>query len=107
MGWTVFQAPPKVGMEAAVLASISDFGKREIVASNVAGDAVYAAVRVGDKVVGAVGVIDGLGYKLMSEDEVPYYYAASDTVLDALTPTSSEWAKTWRARCRQWPQEGK
>jgi hypothetical protein len=102
MGWTVFQAPPKGGMEAAVLASLSDFGKREIVASNRVGDAVYAAVRVGDQVVGAVGVIDGLGYKLMSEDEVPYYYAASDEVLAALTPTSVAWSQTWRARCRQW-----
>lgn len=105
MGWTVFQAPPKGGMEAAVLASISCFGEREIVASRMVGNEVYAAVRLKDergawgKVVGVVGVIDGLGYKLMAEEEGPYYYGAPAEVLAALSPTDSPWAQKWRDRC--------
>jgi len=99
MGWTVFQAPPQGGMQEAVLASLSDFGKREIVASAMVLGVVYAAVRVGAKVVGAVGVIDGLGYKLMSEEEGPYYYDCPAEVLDALSPTTAEFALKWRQRC--------
>ena len=87
MGWTVFNQMPKGGMQEAVLASMSDFGKREIVASAMVLGVVYAAVRVGDEVIGAVGVIDGLGYKLMSEREGPYYYGAPAAILEKLSPT--------------------
>jgi hypothetical protein len=62
---------------------------------------VYAAVRVGDEVVGAVGVIDGLGYKLMSESEGPYYYGAPPEVLAALSPSDDPWACKWRLKCAE------
>jgi len=99
MGWTVFNQMPQGGMQEAVLASMSDFGKREIVASAMVLGVVYAAVRCGDKVVGAVGVIDGLGYKLMSEEEGPYYYGAPPEVLAALSPSDDPWACKWRLKC--------
>lgn len=99
MGWTVFNQAPKGGMQAAVLASISCFGDREIVASAMVGSVVYAAVRVGDEVIGVVGVIDGLGYKLMSEREGPYYYSAPAEVLEKLTPTDCLWSLKWRDKC--------
>lgn len=100
MGWTIFNQMPKAGsMQAAVLESISDFGKREIVASAMVAGNVYAAVRVGDKVVGVVGVIEGLGYKLMAEEEGPYYYGAPAEVLAALSPTDDPWCLKWRAKC--------
>lgn len=100
MGWTVFNQMPKAGsMQAAVLESMSDFGKREIVASAMVGSVVYAAVRVGDKVVGVVGVIEGLGYKLMSECEGPYYYGAPAEVLEKLSPTDDPWCLKWRMKC--------
>lgn len=101
MGWTVFNQMPKGGMQEAVLASMSDFGKREIVASAMVLGVVYAAVRVGDEVIGAVGVIDGLGYKLMSEREGPYYYQAPPEVLEKLTPTDCLWSLKWRAKCAE------
>lgn len=100
MGWTVFNQMPKAGsMQAAVLESMSDFGKREIVASAMVDGVVYAAVRVDDKVIGAIGVIEGLGYKLLSEFEGPYYYGAPAEVLDKLSPVYNEWALKWRAKC--------
>ena len=101
MGWTVFNQMPKGGMQEAVLASMSDFGKREIVASAMVLGVVYAAVRVGDEVIGAVGVIDGLGYKLMSEREGPYYYGAPAAILEKLSPTDCLWSLKWRAKCAE------
>lgn len=102
MGWTVFNQMPKAGsMQAAVLESISDFGKREIVAWAKVGPEIYAAVRVGDKVVGVVGLIEGLAYKLISEAEGPYYYGAPAEVLEKLSPTDEPWALKWRAKCAE------
>lgn len=98
MGATVFSSMPKGGMLSAVLRSMA-WGGREVIASQLVGGAVYAAVRDGDKVVGVVGLIEGLSYKLLSEEEGPYYYDAPPEVLDALTPTASPWAMKWREAC--------
>lgn len=101
MGWTVFNQMPKGGMQAAVLESISCFGDRDIVASAMVGNVVYAAVRLrgGNKVSGVVGVIEGFGYKLMAEEEGPYYYGAPAEVLEKLSPTDDPWCLKWRAKC--------
>lgn len=107
MGWTVFNKAPQGGMVEAVLQSMSDFGKREIVASAVVKGIVYAAVQLKDrngargKVVGVVGVIDGLGYKLMAEEEGPYYYGAPPEVIAALSPTDDPWCLKWRMKCEE------
>lgn len=98
MGSTVFSSMPKGGMQLAVLRSMA-WGGREIVAYAQVGQAVYAAVRDGSRVVGVVGLIDGLAYKLLSEDEGPYYYDAPADVLAELSPTASPWARKWREAC--------
>lgn len=99
MGQTVFRSMPRGGMLSAVLGAIAWDG-REVKASRVVGNVVYAAVRMPDgQVCGVVGVIDGLGYKLMGEEEGPYYYDAPAEVLEALTPTAEPWALKWRAKC--------
>jgi hypothetical protein len=41
------------------------------------------------------------GYKDMSEDMGPYEAKCPLRVLGRLTPTDSEWANDWRARCRE------
>ena len=46
-------------------------------------------------------MIDGLGYKLMSEREGPYYYQAPPEVLEKLTPTDCLWSLKWRAKCAE------
>ena len=101
MGWTVFNQMPTGGLQAAVPESLSDFGKRELVASAMVLGVVYAAVRGGDEVIGAVGVIDGLGYKLMSECEGPYYYQAPPEVIEKLTPTDCLWSRKRPAKCAE------
>lgn len=42
-----------------------------------------------------------LCYKDMSEDMGPCYYDCPAKILDLLTPTKSEYANTWRAKCRE------
>lgn len=41
-------------------------------------------------------------YKEMSEDMGPYESRCPDRILDMLTPTTSEYANAWRARCREY-----
>jgi hypothetical protein len=41
------------------------------------------------------------GYKDMSEDMGPCEAECPQPILDLLTPTSSEYASAWRARCRE------
>ena len=40
-------------------------------------------------------------YKDMSETSGPCYYDCPKGILDLLTPTDSEWANNWRAKCRE------
>jgi hypothetical protein len=100
MGWTVFSTMPRGGMKAAVDRSLGGADGRTVVASELGSDGnVYAAVKVpsGD-VVAAIGLIEGCGYKLMSEAEGPYYYACPPAILEKLTPTTHPYALKWRAR---------
>jgi hypothetical protein len=41
------------------------------------------------------------GYRDMSEDKGPCEAECPQPILDLLTPTSSEYALAWRARCRE------
>lgn len=43
----------------------------------------------------------GFCYKDMDETMGPYYYDCPAKILDLLTPTESEYANEWRARCRR------
>ena len=99
MGATCFQSMPQGGMLAAVKRSI-EWGGRKIVASNVVGSVLYAAVKMPDgQVVGVVGLIEGLCYKLMAECEGPYYYGAAPEVLAVLSATDDPWSSKWRMKC--------
>ena len=40
-------------------------------------------------------------YKDMDETAGPCYYDCPKGILDLLTPTDSEWANNWRAKCRE------
>ena len=40
-------------------------------------------------------------YKDMDESMGPCYYDCPKGILDLLTPTDSEWANNWRAKCRE------
>ena len=40
-------------------------------------------------------------YKNMDETVGPCYYDCPKGILDLLTPTDSEWANNWRAKCRE------
>lgn len=79
----------------------------EIVACNATKDAFYAAVR--DREDGIVWAFVALtervpaafhnyGYKEMDETSGPGVHGASRKVLDALTPTTNEYALAWRER---------
>lgn len=43
----------------------------------------------------------GFCYKDMDESEGPYYHDCPAKILDLLTPTDSEYANEWRAKCRE------
>jgi hypothetical protein len=98
MGWTILQRVPSEGMKAFIDREV--FGG--VVASVIGDDGnYYAAVTAGPGVVvGYVGLIEGAGYKLMSEAEGPYYYGAPAAILDKLTPTDEPSALNWRNKCR-------
>ena len=42
------------------------------------------------------------GYKDMTEDMGPYFYACPQLILNLLTPTDNENALAWRKRCREY-----
>ena len=46
-------------------------------------------------------------YKEMDETVGPCYYDCPKGILDLLTPTDSEWANNWRAKCRERLEEKK
>lgn len=84
-----------------------------VLASGYKAPCFYAAVervhkKTGERIVWAavIKITHGRGdygfcYKDMSEDMGPYYYDCPAKVLDLLTPTESEYAKAWRAKCRE------
>lgn len=43
-----------------------------------------------------------LSMKELSETMGPFYYRCPERILDVLTPTDSESANTWRAKCREY-----
>ena len=46
-------------------------------------------------------------YKEMDETVGPCYYDCPKGILDLLTPTDSEWANNWRAKCREQLEKNK
>jgi hypothetical protein len=85
-----------------------DYPSFDFVATNRKGNVIYAALRKDDKpeiVFAGIFLLqtrDGmLGVKAMGEDSWPYYYGASQRVLDALTEPATDYAREWRDKCRQ------
>ena len=78
----------------------------EIIASCIRADCAYLAIKHGDMVIGSVARLyrskRELGIKWIDEDMGPYYYECPRRVLDCLTPTDSDHARSWRASCWAW-----
>lgn len=45
-------------------------------------------------------------FKDMDETMGPYFYDCPKSILDMLTPTTSEWANAWRSKCRERIESG-
>ena len=90
------------------------WGKHNVVRSSMKGTTYYAAVDNGEGEVFAVVALTkgqdksdpyfNFGMKSMDETMHPYYYDCPKAILDLLTPTDSESANEWRAKCRE-PKE--
>lgn len=105
MGYTVLNKVPAAGWKDHLDRAMNG-GAYTVKVSAIGSDGnYYAAIEraAGDGlpriVYGMVGLIEGTAYKTMSEDMVPYYYAAPLEVLAALSPTTDAGALKWRARC--------
>ncbi len=102
MGWSVLSKPPAEGWQAFI---DRGFHPYKVIVSAIGSDGnYYAAIErpAGNGlprcVYAVVGLIEGAGWKLMSDSECPYYYAAPYEVLAALEPTSDPGAVKWRGR---------
>lgn len=67
---------------------------------------LYAAIQNKDgSVFACIGLLRyskgewNFSYKLMSEEEHPYYYKCPKSILNKLTPTDNEYANDWRRKC--------
>ena len=102
MGYDVLNKTPLGGAKKYFDAQFSRDG-RKVVASGMHGRGeYYAAVstKCGNHVYAVVVVIDRTGgefaYKIMGENELPYYYNAPQSVVDALTDNTDKTACAWR-----------
>lgn len=109
MGWTSYQATHYKGGRIdrkAECMDVASYGGEKVVKASMKGSVFYAAVRSSrnpDRVYGLViltQVDNGcFCYKDMTEDMGPGYCDCPKSVLDALTPTTSQYAKEWRRSC--------
>lgn len=111
MGWTSYHATyydthGKIDRKKEIESQFSD--GYSVVKSAMVGSVYYGAIRHGDDVFGLVVLTStnardyyNFGYKMMDETEGPYYNRCPKSILDLLTPTDSEFANRWRARCRE------
>lgn len=109
MGWTTLYHCPE-GIRAYVekhLTWESETFSYRMLKSAMVGTTHYAAVEKTDKATGERIVFAAVtltarnnSYKDMDESMGPCESTAPVSILDLLTPTESEWANQWRARCR-------
>ena len=111
MGWTSTHAiyydhRGKIDRKKEIESDFSD--GYSVVKSAMVGSVYYGAIRHGDAVFGLVVLTStdkrdyfNFSYKMMDETEGPYYNRCPKSILDCLTPTDSEFANQWRARCRE------
>lgn len=112
MGWDCYtelrHISPKEFWKKHYLPEVKDwYGKdtAEVVAENSYGSEFYAAIRRKNSniVFGLVALIHqkgGICVKEMSSDMHPFYYNASDKVLNAIT-TDDDNTKEWIQKCRE------
>ena len=108
MGWTETYVGrgAKVNRKKEVEDSF-DLKNFEVVKSAMVGSTYYGAIR--NKAKGNVFAIVVLtsmrkgwfGTKMMDESSGPCYYDCPKAILDLLSPTESEWANEWRAKCKE------
>jgi hypothetical protein len=100
MGWTGIERPT-----TATQYLLQGSTKLDILASNTVGRATYFAVRNADGSVRALVVLRekyGRSYlfKVIGEEQGPYYCEASQKVLSLLTDCADETSMDWRQKCR-------
>ena len=107
MGWTSYHREKDAESNREHFAAMFD-KHYEIIADGTVDSVFYAAVcdhRTGE-VSAFIALIrwtqgaDNFAYKGFGEASLPFYYKAPAKVLDALTPTTNEYALEWRAACR-------
>lgn len=109
MGWLYRKEIKGQKVAAAIADYITGCGSNiEIASIAVSEGAGYVAIR--DTRSGEVSAIvvlydrdrarGEIGFKVMGEDEGPYYYGAPARVLKALSPTTDPRAIQWRETCR-------
>ena len=108
MGWDYFHKAPGVTVKQVIE---RDYPSNEVVQFAMVGSVGYGALRrkdtpdaptIGIVVLTARAPRDhfNFGYKLMDETMGPNESHCPAKVLDALSPTDSEYATAWRERCR-------
>lgn len=102
MGWSCINRMPAEG-PAAFLNGILTYGANSVVRSVMVGSELYAAVRTGEgEVRGVVVLTEGaFAWKILGEEEGPYYWQCPVEVLGLLSPTQAPCAVKWRARCAE------
>lgn len=110
MGWTSTHRPAGMTTLDFFRGEFPNlFTEHDVVAHNSDREGFYAAMR--DRGTGEVWALVvavqrtpsahfNYTYKEMQDSMGPGYYGASRAVLDALTPTESQWANEWRAQVR-------
>lgn len=109
MGYTILCKPEGVKTYDFIMRELFRDNMPEVLAHNISGKVLYAAIRGSNGDVYALVVLhqkvkegtSNFAYKDMSEDMGPYYYGASAKVLDALSPTTNIYAIKWREQCRK------
>ena len=104
MGWDYFKPTPGKST-AEILAG--EFSSIQFKATAQIGRTFYAAAERRDEPGEVFGLViltnrqgASFGYKVMDEGMGPCESEAPAAILDLLSPTKSEYAINWRARCR-------
>lgn len=106
MGWTGGQLEGPFSARAAIAFECGDEFAERVIDAALKGNVVYAAVREhnGDQVFGLVLYTErhaGVLYtKAVTEEMGPGDFDCPARILALLSPTDSDYAQEWRARCR-------
>lgn len=112
MGWTYFCGnlelkDGKIDRKATMTREIEKYGRTKVLKCSVVNGVYYAACQtVGKPDVWAIVCLTRaserfleFGYKDMDETMGPFESKCPKSIIDMLTPTTSEWANEWRRRC--------